>query len=400
MNVSPILETGSPSKRPRSLAWPLVWACTAATLLVGCSEPSQDADSPAAASSPTVIEVRGVEAWTSPVEETSRYIGSTRAVDSVQITSQVASKVEWIGFDDGQQVTEGDPLVRLDDRRAQADVRSAKARVDRLKLSEARIESAYESGAANLTELDDIRTAVREAVAELDRAAAVLEDHEINAPFSGRVTRRLVSVGALVQPGDAVAELNSVDPIDIEFAVPETDLLRLKEGQQVIAEVVGLGGERFTGTLATTGAVVNPVSRSAIVHAEVSNPSGTLRPGMFVTVTLVTGLRADAVLIPESALITEGRRTEVFVVRDGKAERQRIEVLKRHRGILEIASGLQPGDQVVTSGIQKIRGGDTVNMTNDADLALLGIIPGLPLKEQPISLGKRERDSSSGPDGS
>jgi membrane fusion protein (multidrug efflux system) len=369
---------------------PLLWLGVLSggiLLLAGCDRPQANDEATTVSASDAPVEVQGVTAWTSPILETRRYIGSTRSVDSVEVTSQVSSKVAWIGFEDEDEVEQGQELLRLDQRRAEADLRSIEARLDRLRLNLKRIESAYEAGAANLTELDDIRAVVRETEAEADRVRVVLEDHVIKAPFTGVITTRLVSLGALVQPGDAVAVLNTSDPIEISFAVPETDLAGIRQGQTVIAQFAGFADSEFRGELRTTGAEVDPTTRSAVVYAAVPNPDQRLRPGMFAPVTLVIGQRDNAILLPESALLVEGRRVEVFVIEDGKSFRRRVQIAKRYPGLVEIAEGIEPGTPVVTSGLQKLRDGTSVRFSEDRDLALLGIIPGLPLSEQPVTLG-------------
>ncbi len=350
--------------------------------LAGCGEEESANASPASAQGP--VEVLVVEAWTSPIERKLRLVGSTRAVDAVTVTAEVTGTVSWIGFDDEAMVIENQELIKLDDRRASADLRAAEARLERLSLRLERTRTAFDRGAANPAELDDARTAVAEAEAERDRAEAVHQDHTIRAPFAGRVTRRLVSMGALVSPGDTVAVLNSVDPMEVAFSVPERALADLRIGLDVKAQTPAFGDKSFDGELATIGAEIDPVSRAADVFARVENPDGLLRPGMFVNITLVTGVDQSAVLVPESALVIEGNRIEAFVIEDGKATRRRVRLATRMSGLVEIAEGIKAGEVVVTSGVQKLREGTPVSASADETLAELGVIPGKPLAEQPI----------------
>lgn len=350
--------------------------------IAGCGEEESSNATPASAQGP--VEVLVVEAWTSPIERRLRLVGSTRAVDAVSVTAEVTGTVSWIGFNDEDLVEGRQELVRLDDRRASADLRAAEARLERLKLRKERTLTAFERGAANPAELDDARTSVAEAEAERDRAKAVHEDHTIRAPFAGRVTRRLVSMGALVSPGDAVAVLNSVDPMEVAFSVPERALADLRIGLNVKAQTAAFGDRSFDGELAAIGAEIDPVSRAADVFARVENPDGLLRPGMFVNITLVTGVDESAVLVPESALVIEGNRIEAFVIEDGKATRRRVRLASRMSGLVEIAEGIEAGEVVVTSGVQKLREGTPVSVSADETLKALGVIPGRPLAEQPI----------------
>jgi len=348
----------------------------------------QSAESAAGQSEPRPIDVGVVEAWTSPVERTIRLVGTTRAVDAVAVTAQVTGTVAWIGFDDEQLIEVNTPMVRLDPRRAEADVRAAEARTELLRQRLARLEEVRERGGTNPIELDDARRALDEAEATLDRDKVVLSDHQILAPFTGRVTRRLVSLGALVSPGTSVAVLNTVDPIEIRFAVPEAFLAELRPGLPVQAFSPAYGDRPFRGELAGIGAEINPDSRAAEVFARVPNDHGLLRPGMFMSVRLVLDARDQAVILPESALVVEGTRTEVFIVKDdATVDRRRVRIASRFPGLAEIAEGVRPGEVVVTSGVQKLRQGTRVAPEPDQDLLAMGILPGRPLSEQP---GMRE----------
>jgi membrane fusion protein (multidrug efflux system) len=339
---------------------------------------------PVSAPAPTAIEVGVVQAWTSPIERTIQLVGSARAAETVAVTAQATGTVSWIGFEDEDAISAGMPMVRLDDRRVAAEAKASQARVDRLRLRLERVENAYSLGAANSTELDDARTALAEAEAEHERNAAIHSDHVIVAPFTGRVTRRLVSLGALVTPGTPIAVLNSIDPIEVRFSVPESYLADLRHGQSVYVRTAAYGDMVFKGSLEGIGAEVDPVSRSAEVYARLPNPEGLLRPGLFMVVQLVLDSKANAVLLPESALVVEGKRTEVFVVDGDKTvDRRRVTLGRRFPGLIEIAGGVLPGETVVTSGTLKLRQGTLVSPSPDQNLSALGVIAGLPLAEQP-----------------
>lgn len=356
-----------------------------------------DTENSASAPEQSAVRVGIVEAWTSPVHQTLSLVGSTRAIDTVSVTAQVTGIVSWIGFNDEDIVEDGELLVRLDDRRAVADLRASHARRDRAQLRLERIESAFGRGAVNQAELDDARTALDEAEAEAERAEAVLADHLIRAPFDGRVTRRLVSLGALVSPGDAVSILNTVDPIEVVFSVPEVHLAILRPGLSVQANTPAFRDRTFEGHLAAIGAQVDPLSRTTEVFARIDNPDALLRPGQFMQVSLHIATREDAVIIPESALVVEGPRIEAFVIEDNKATRRRVRVQERFPGLVEIAEGIRPGDIVVTSGVQKLREGTPVDPEQDPDLESLGVIAGAPLDKQPVVTATRRANTITRP---
>lgn len=377
-----------------ALAIGLVAGCA---MMTGCKEagsPSQT--QPASNETPQAVGVGVVRAWTSPVERMIQLVGTTQAVDTVSVTAQATGTVSWIGFEDEDRVEAGTPLVRLDDRRAAADARAARARVERLKLRMTRVVDAFERGAANAVEIDDARTALAEAEAELERYEAILADFEITAPFGGLITRRLVSLGALVSPGASVAMLNTVDPIEVRFAVPEAYLADLEPGLTIRAMSAAYEDRVFRGELDAVGAEIDPTSRAAEVYARLPNGDGLLRPGMFMTVRLVLGSRENAVLVPESALVVEGTRTEVFLVgENNEVSRNRVRIGARFPGLVEVLEGVRAGDTVVTSGVQKLRDGTLVETAPDDNLEALGVIAGRPLSEQPTvkaSRWGRERD--------
>ena len=352
-------------------------AALALLALAGCDAltgRNNDAPAPAPAAS-EATPVRAVKAWTTPLDTTLRLVGTTRAVDTVRVTSEVSGVVGEVNFEDEQIVEAGTALVRLDDRRAAADLRAAEARVDRARLRLRRVEDAYERNAANISELDDARTDYREAEADRDRAAVIVENHVLRAPFDGRVARRNVSVGAFINPGDSVTSLTSVDPIEIAFSVPEMHLARLRTGLRVALDTPAFPNTPFVGELRAVGAVVDIASRTAEVFALVPNADGRLRPGMFAAVTLVLETRENAVLAPESAILVDGPRAEVFIVENGVARRVRVRTGERRPGIVEIVEGVEAGALIVSSGLQRLRDGVAVRVEPDDELVALGLVP-------------------------
>jgi membrane fusion protein (multidrug efflux system) len=327
--------------------------------------------------------VKFVEAWRSPIEVRVRAVGTTRAVDAVTVTSEVSARIMSIDFRDEEVVDRGQTLAQLDSSLARADLDAVKARMERLRLQHQRTIDAFLAGASNQSEVDNARTQLAEAQAEVDRAERVVEDHTLRAPFGGRVGRRLESVGALVNPGDAIAELRSVDPMEIVFSAPEVYLSAMRVGARVEAESQAFPGRVFDGALKVTGSTVDAATRTVEVYATAGNADGALRPGMFLSVELVVGEKPDAVLIPESAVVREGARADVFVIRDGRAVRTRVELGERSPGVVEVVRGVDAGDRVVTQGLQRIRDGILVDATEDDELESLGVKVGAAMRDQP-----------------
>lgn len=327
--------------------------------------------------------VKYVEAWLSPIEVRVRAVGTTRPVDQVVVTSEVSARVETLGFRDEEVVDRGQVLAELDDSLAEADLAAARARMERIRLQHQRTVEAFRAGASNQSEVDNARTQLAEAEAEVQRAERVVDDHTVRAPFEGRVGRRLVSVGALVNPGDAIAELRSVDPMELVFSSPEVYLSAMRVGARVQASSPAYPERVFEGALKVTGSSVDPATRTVEVYATVPNPDGALRPGMFLSVELVVGEKQDAVLIPESAVVREGARSDVFVIENGRAVRTRVELGERSPGVVEVVRGVSAGDRVVTQGLQRVRDGISVDASVDDDLDALGVKVGAAMGEQP-----------------
>ena len=327
--------------------------------------------------------VKYAEAWLSPIEIRVRSVGTTRAVDAVTVTSEVSGRIEAIGFRDEEVVDRGQVLAELDSALARADLNAMKARLERIRLQYQRTVDAFRAGASNQSEVDNARTQLAEAEAEVERGERIVEDHTVRAPFEGRVGRRLESVGALVNPGDAIAQLRTVDPMEVVFSAPEVYLSAMRVGARVEAESRAFPGRVFEGALKVTGSTVDAATRTVEVYATVANADGALRPGMFLSVEVVVGEKPEAVLIPESAIVREGARADVFVIRDGRAVRTRVELGERTPGVVEVVEGVSAGDRVVTQGLQRIRDGILVDATVDDGLEALGVKVGAAMGEQP-----------------
>lgn len=309
------------------------------------------------------------------VELAARAVGTVQAVESIDLTTEVQGLVESADFEQGQRVAVGDVIVRLDSARAQAELGAAVARRDRLRREAETIEQLYREQAATNKELLDIRVELTELDAQVRVAELKLEDHEIRAPFTGQIGLRLKDRGAYVQPGDALTTLQSVDPIEVEFAVPEREIAQLRPGLRLTLRTAAYPERVFPGAVAAIDPRVNMQTRSVTVVGRLPNADGLLKPGMFGEVELVVQVREDATVVPETAVFIEGSRGSAFVVSDGKLQRRRITLGQRGAGLVEIREGIEPGDLVVTSDPSRLRDGAAVNPRPDDTLADLGIDP-------------------------
>ncbi|NNF59747.1 MAG: efflux RND transporter periplasmic adaptor subunit [Gammaproteobacteria bacterium] len=289
-------------------------------------------------------------------------LGNARANESVDIRPEVVESVSAIRFEEGQRVEAGAVLVELENTEALAAVAAARATLVDSGSQLRRAQELFRSKAVSASEIEQL-TARRDADrALLDAAKSRLDDTVVRAPFAGRLGLRRISPGSLVGPDTIITTLDDTDTIKLDFAVPETVLARVQEGLTVSAISAAYLNEQFNGVVSSVDTRVDPVTRTITLRAVVANPDGKLRPGMFLTVTL---LKEDvkALTIPEEAVVPEQSRQFVFVVgMDDVVEKREIRTGRRRPGDVEVLEGLSAGERVITEGTQKARPGKPVQV--------------------------------------
>lgn len=341
-------------KKPSTYLFALVLIAVAGTLLFGRfgSGTRHQIASPGGAVTVLTAPARE-ESWADQVEA----LGTGRANEAVAITANVSGKVDAVHFEDDQSVDAGQLLVQLDARLQRARLQEARVNLqedERLLRYYSKLESTQ---AVSRTLLDEQQAKVDASRARLAAAEAELEDFAIRAPFAGMLGTRQVSPGSLVAPGTVVTTLDDIEPLRLDFTVPERWLSQLRAGQVVEATSVAWPGRKFAGVVQSIGSRVDPVTRSARVRAELENRERLLRPGMLLTLTLFTEAR-KAVTVPEMAILKQAEQNFVYVVDDGNlATRRPVQLGRRRQGRVEILDGLATGEQVVTEGTQKMQPG-------------------------------------------
>ncbi len=314
------------------------------------------------AGGPPPVTVEATKVVTAPMPQTIIAVGSLRSDESVTLRPESAGRISEITFQEGQRVAKGAPLVKLDPAIPQAEVAQARAN---LTLAKSKFDRAvdlaqrnYISGQAK----DEAENNYKVAEASVQLAQAKFAKTDIRAPFSGIIGLRSVSVGDYVKEGADLVNLESIDPLKVDFRVPETYLRQIQVGQALQVTLDALPGKSFNGKVIAVNPLIDTAGRSVVIRAQVGNQDTTLRPGMFARVRLITKDQADAMVVPEQALVPQGNEQYVFKVIDGKVARVKVETGQRRDSKVEVLSGLAAGDMVVTAGQLKIRDGATVRV--------------------------------------
>src|SRR5690606_32690467 len=292
-----------------------------------------------------------------PWSDTVRGLGTAKARESVVVTAKVTETVEKVHFDSGDQVEAGAPLVTLSGTQQRASLQEAQAaanEADQLYRRQAELAGQQLIARSTL----DTQRAMRDAAnARVSQIRAQLGDRVIRAPFAGVLGLRQVSPGTLVTPGTAIATLDDLARVHVDFPVPETALAQVAAGRPLTATSAAYPGREFTGTVATVASRIDPATRAVTVRGDFPNPDGLLRPGMLMQVTLIRPER-EALLVPEIAVVQVGNSSFVYrVTADETVERVNVEIGARRDGLAEVLSGLASGERIVVDGTGKLRPG-------------------------------------------
>lgn len=300
------------------------------------------------------LPVEAVTVTREPLAASVQTVGTTRADESVVIRPEVAGRILRLPFKEGDRVAKGDELFALDDSVPRAAVNEAEATRVNAQRADKRAGELGERKLISQSEIDTLRSQLGVADARVASARATLGKYTLRAPFDGVIGLREVSIGEYVSPGQALVSLVRLDPMEVDFSLPESSLASVAQGQAVTLRVDAFPADTFRGEVAAIDPVIDINSRSAKLRARVDNPDHKLRPGLFARVSIGTGEQGQTgLLIPEQALMQQGDERFVYTVVDGKAKRTVIQTGLRLPGRLQVTSGLDEGDQVITAGQAK-----------------------------------------------
>ncbi len=286
-------------------------------------------------------------------------IGNAVANESAQITSRTLNTVTAIRFQEGQLVKRGAVLVEFDSAQARADLAAAEAALAESRSQYNRSQELLETKVLSQSQMDQLEATLKTNEAKVAASRARLADTIIRAPFNGRMGFRHISRGGLVNPGTVISTLDDTSVMKLDFTVPQAYMFGLTPGLAITAQIAGVPNKTFNGKITTLDSRVDPVTRSIVVRAEIPNADGTLKPGMFMTAK-ISAAAAQALLVPEGAIVPEQGKTFVFVVKDGVALKREVTLGRRRPGEVQVTTGLNDGERVVVEGTQKIRDGAAV----------------------------------------
>ena len=335
----------------------------------------------AAAMPPTTVTATGArqESWNSSLAAT----GSLLAVQGVTVGAEVPGKVVQIAFEAGAAVKAGDLLVQLDTTTEAAQLRAAEASAALMKANLQRARELRENNTNSLAELDAADAQAKQADAQVEAIRAVIAKKAIRAPFDGRLGLRLVNLGQILREGDPISTLQTLDPIYVNFSLPQQRISQIAAGAVVHVNSDAAPGESFEGKITAISPEVDVATRNIRVQATITNRDERLRPGMFANVEVMLPAKIEALAIPVTAVLYAPYGDSVFVIDEKKDEQSgKVQQVLRQQFIriggargdfVNVVDGLKPGEQIVTAGVFKLRSGMPVVIDNtlapDAKLA-------------------------------
>src|SRR5580700_3695452 len=309
------------------------------------------------------------ETWPS----TLSVIGTAAAIQGVTVSADLPGTVDKIHFESGQWVKQGDILVDLDTRQERAQLANYEAQRDLAKINYGRTQELVKEGVIARSEYDNVTAQQKATEAQVGDIKAAIARKTIRAPFSGVLGIRQVSLGQYLAAGQSIVALQSVDPIYVNFGVPQQNIAEMRPGRTVRVTNGELPGMAFTGSITALDSVINEQTRNIQVQATLANKGNKLRPGMFVQVELPIGQPRQVMPLPASAINYAPYGDSVFIVtqmKDAKGNayrgvRQQVVKVEGSRGDqVAITSGINPGDEIVSSGVFRLRNGAPVQVNN------------------------------------
>ena len=306
-------------------------------------------------------------------QPTLESVGTATAVNGVTVSTDLAGIVRQIAFESGNKVRAGDLLVRLDTTQEEAQLHQSEAQRDFAAVTLKRDKDLVEKHAISQSDYDNAEAAYRQGQAAVDQFNALIARKTLRAPFDGVAGIRQVNLGQYLKEGDPIVALQAFDPIYVNFSLPQQDLSKLAVGQPVALHVDAFEDQSFDGTITAINSMVDQATRNIQVQATFKNPDWRLRPGMFAKVSVIMSEKQNVVAIPATAIHYAPYGDSIFVVSEMKdpqgkeykgVKEQFIKIGQSRGDMIAIVSGLKPGEEVVTSGVFRLKSGARVTVNN------------------------------------
>ena len=314
------------------------------------------------------VTVESMVATTSRLESTVDAVGTVLADASAVLRAELPGQIVERHFEEGQEVRKGDALFSIEATIFQAELNEAKANVEQSEAAYRRAEQLVNDQLVSATEFDTARANYNVAVARLRSAESRLSKTVIRAPFDGTVGLRRINVGDYATIGQELVNVVRLDPLRVDFSVPETLLSRIHPGQQISVTVGAFRDDVFHGEVIAIDPQIDVVGHSMAVRARLPNSELKLRPGLFAQVAVSLAVKPDALMVPEQAIWPIGQDKVLYIVKDGVANQRIVTIGDRKPGFVEIVDGLSAGEEFVVAGQMKLYPGAAVRTVPAMDI--------------------------------
>lgn len=318
--------------------------------------------------------VTATEALADRWEPTINTVGSLAPYQGVTVTTESSGIISHIDFEAGTKVEAGALLVKLDTSVLEAQLQASEARAELARVSAVRMRDLYTQNSTSKAELDSAEAQLKQATAELNSTRALIAQKQVCAPFAGRLGIKQVNVGQYLDRGNPIVSLQALDPIYVNFTLPQQQLSQMANGLPVRVSVDAMPGRVFEGVISAINPDVDSATRNVRIQATLANADEKLRPGMFTEVSVVLPQIEDVVIVPVTSILYAPYGDSVFVVVEkiDETTKEKTKVLEQKfvrlgkvRGdFVAIVSGLKAGEMVVSSGVFKMRNGQAVSIDN------------------------------------
>lgn len=330
-------------------------------IFIGCSD--QQATDGGYKQPPTPVEIASVEL--KKVSDDFETVGTIEAIEAITIVSEISGSITKLPFKEGEKISKGELIAKIEDSQLKAEVLRAKALFQQYQSKYNRVEKIVNQNAGTPQDLDDALANLKVAEANLRLAEAKFEKTRITAPFSGIVGARKVSIGTFLRPGDAITDLANLKEIRVNFSTPERFLSKLNKGASITVSTPAYPEHKVNGKIIAIEPIIDSDTRSARIIAQLKNPGLNFRPGMSANISVTLSERPNALTIPSESIFANGNQSFVYVVNEDSTVKRTAVITGTYLSdVVEIVGGIEREMKVIKSGHQKLFDGAKVMPMN------------------------------------